>query len=274
MGDMMTPATPVSVNSGMKATAMISVDENMGGPTSRAADTTRSKAVPPLRTKLTKMLSITMTVESTTMPKSTAPREIRLAAVPLATMPVKAKSSASGMLIAVMSAARTLPRNSHSTMRHENHADQQVLHHGVRGQLHQVGAVVDRLDVDAGRQHAILRNVVHAIVNAPDGLQRIAAVAHEHDALNHVGLVVAPDDAQARRSAHAYRRPRRGPERERPWQLADGDITDVLHRADEADPAHVEGLLAQGNALAADVLVGVGDGGLQLDSATPRPRSR
>ena len=52
MGDMMTPATPVSVNSGMNATAMMSADENMGGPTSRAAATMRSKAVPPLRAKL------------------------------------------------------------------------------------------------------------------------------------------------------------------------------------------------------------------------------
>ena len=35
-------------------------------------------------------------------------------------------------------------------------------------------------------------------------------------------------------------------------------------RTDEADAAHVEGLLAQREPLAADVLVGVGNGGLQL----------
>ncbi len=61
------------------------------------------------------MFSIMMTVESTTMPKSTAPSEIRLAGVPVATMPMKAISSASGMLIAVMRAARACPRKSQST---------------------------------------------------------------------------------------------------------------------------------------------------------------
>ena len=59
--------------------------------------------------------SITMTVESTTIPKSTAPSEIRLAGVPVATIPTKAAISASGMLSAVMSAARPCPRNIQST---------------------------------------------------------------------------------------------------------------------------------------------------------------
>ncbi len=52
------------------------------------------------------MFSIMITVESTTIPKSTAPSEIRLAGVPVPTMPMKAIMSASGMLSAVMMAAR------------------------------------------------------------------------------------------------------------------------------------------------------------------------
>ena len=70
------------------------------------------------------MFSTMITVESTTMPKSTAPSEIRLAGVPVATMPMKAIISASGMLMAVMSAARVWPRKSHSTHRHQQHADE------------------------------------------------------------------------------------------------------------------------------------------------------
>ncbi len=61
------------------------------------------------------MFSIMITVESTTMPKSTAPSEIRLAEVLVPTRPQKAMSSASGMLSAVISDARTLPRKRKST---------------------------------------------------------------------------------------------------------------------------------------------------------------
>ena len=42
------------------------------------------------------MFSIMMTVESTTMPKSTAPSEIRFAGVPVATMPMKAIRAPAG----------------------------------------------------------------------------------------------------------------------------------------------------------------------------------
>ncbi len=45
------------------------------------------------------------------MPKSSAPRLIRLALTLLATMPEKVNSIANGMMQAVMSAARMLPRN-------------------------------------------------------------------------------------------------------------------------------------------------------------------
>ena len=61
------------------------------------------------------MFSIMMTVESTTMPKSMAPSEMRLALVPVATIPLNAMRSAMGMLIAVMSAARAWPRKRKRT---------------------------------------------------------------------------------------------------------------------------------------------------------------
>ena len=107
IGEKMTPATPVSVNSGMKATAMIRVEVNIGGPTSAAAARMRSDMVPlPWGPRWRKMFSTMITVESTTMPKSTAPSEIRLAGVPVDTMPMNAIMSATGMLMAVITAAR------------------------------------------------------------------------------------------------------------------------------------------------------------------------
>ncbi len=116
IGEKITPDTPDSVKSGMKATAMTSVEENIGGPTSPAASRMRSMALRlPGAAMWRNTFSITMTVESTTIPKSTAPSEIRLAGVPVATIPTNAAISASGMLSAVMSAARPCPRNIQST---------------------------------------------------------------------------------------------------------------------------------------------------------------
>ena len=125
-------------------------------------------------------------------------------------------------------------------------------------QLDEVGAVVHRFDVDARGQNAILPDVVHAFVNAANRLHRIAAVAHEHDALHDVGLVVLADDAQARRRAHADAGHVAHAHRHALGR-ADGNITNVLNGSDKANPAHVEGLLAERDALAADVLVGVGN---------------
>ncbi len=56
-----------------------------------------------------------MTVESTMMPKSTAPREMRFAGVPVAIIPQNAARSASGMFTAAITAARACPRNTHRT---------------------------------------------------------------------------------------------------------------------------------------------------------------
>ncbi|MNC59670.1 hypothetical protein D3C75_1094960 [compost metagenome] len=49
------------------------------------------------------------------MPKSRAPRLMRLALTLLANMPVKVNSIASGITMAVINAARMLPRNRKST---------------------------------------------------------------------------------------------------------------------------------------------------------------
>ena len=61
------------------------------------------------------MFSTMITVESTMIPKSTAPREIRFAGVPVKTIPQNAAINASGMFTAATAAARAWPRNSQST---------------------------------------------------------------------------------------------------------------------------------------------------------------
>ena len=116
MGAKITPATPVIVKSGRKETAMITVEKAIGLPTSETALRMRSPMGPsPLSLRWRKMFSTMITVECTTMPKSMAPREMRLAEVPESTSPMMAMSSASGMFTAVMRAARQLPRKRIST---------------------------------------------------------------------------------------------------------------------------------------------------------------
>ncbi len=116
IGEKMTPETPVIVKSGMNATAKMTFENAIGPTTSRAPAKIRSFIVPrPWLPRWRKMFSMTMTVLSTTIPKSTAPIEMRFVEMPVVTSPMNATRSAMGMLIAVMSAARVWPRKTKST---------------------------------------------------------------------------------------------------------------------------------------------------------------
>ena len=147
--------------------------------------------------------------------------------------------------------------------RDQRHADEQVLDHRARGQVHQLLAVVVRLDGHAGREQVVLADLLDLVVHPGQRLERVAAVAHQHDALHHVGLDVLAHDAEARSGAfphlgqvaHAHRHA---------LLLGDDDLSHVLERLDETDAAHVERLFAQREPLAAHVLVGVGDAGREL----------
>ena len=77
--------------------------------------------------------STMMTAPSTMMPKSSAPRLIRLPLTPRSTMPVMVKSIESGMTHAVMSAARMLPRKQNRIDDHQQRADHEVVLDGLDG---------------------------------------------------------------------------------------------------------------------------------------------
>ena len=150
--------------------------------------------------------------------------------------------------------------------RNQHHAGDEVLHHGVGGQFDQIGAVVESFDVHAGWQKPVLPDLVDPIVNALDGGERVAPIAHEHDAFHDVRFTVAAHNAQTWGRAHANRGHVAHAKRHTLLR-GNRDLLDVTDRTDKSDAAHVEGLLAQGQALPAHVLVGVGDGGLQLCEA-------
>ena len=101
---------------------MISSEKKIGRSTSSAASrivsSTLSWCAAVRRTSSACTMCSTMTsVPSTMMPKSSAPRLSRFAGIPLKCMQMNANSSDSGIVMAVSSAARTLPRNRNSTAR-------------------------------------------------------------------------------------------------------------------------------------------------------------
>ena len=73
----------------------------------------------------------------------------------------------------------------------QNHALGQVVHHRVQSEMQQVAAIEHGNDFHAGRQKAVVK-FVDFLVNGVERGLLFRAFAHEHGALNHVGLV---DDA-------------------------------------------------------------------------------
>ena len=143
------------------------------------------------------MFSTMMTEESTMMPKSTAPIDSRLADLPRRNSTEKANSSASGMLMATISAVRTLLRNMSritvtSTMPRSRFSLDRV-----GGDVDQVGAVVVGLDLRrraaAGRMSGSFSSV-DLLLDVLEGGQRVLALAQQHDAL-HLVVLVVPDQS-------------------------------------------------------------------------------
>ena len=92
-----------------------------------------------------------ITLESTIRPKSIAPRLIRLAVTPVASITLAAKSIDSGIASATISPPRRLPSSASRTTMTRTPPVDQVVQHRAQRLVDQVGAVVERLDRHARR---------------------------------------------------------------------------------------------------------------------------
>ena len=101
------------------------------------------------------MFSIITTEPSTTMPKSSAPSESRLAGMWLRSRQMEANISANGMVSATMMAPRTLPRNRNRMIATRIIALGQIVLHGLHREVHQIGAVEEWNDLHALGQNAV-----------------------------------------------------------------------------------------------------------------------
>ena len=197
MGPNSWPSGPLMVNSGMKAQTMISVEKN------RARSISPECAEDPLLERqlgvfaggqvAVDVLHHDDRAESTMMPKSTAPMESRLADLPRRNSTENANSSASGMLMATISAVRMLLMNMNRITVTRTMPMIRFSRDRLGGDVDQFGAVVISLDLDAG-EHAAGFRVVQLLDLGLDlfqGRQGVLALAQQDDALDLVGLVVA-----------------------------------------------------------------------------------
>ena len=132
------------------------------------------------------------------------------------------------------------------------------MQHGARGHADQVAAVVDALDVHAGRQQAAGVDSLDLALDALDRRARLGAAAHQHDALHDVVVVVAAGDAESGLVADADGRDVADVDRHALVRRERG-AAHVLHAVDEADAANHGRLGPDVDRLAADVDVGVAE---------------
>ena len=131
-------------------------------------------------------------------------------------------------------------------------AEQHIVQHGLHRDRDEVAAIVERHDLDAGRQRSVGVDPLHRRAHALDHVHGAFELLHQHDAGDDVGPVVAAGDAEPGRVAdldlgdvgHQHRHAA---------LLGQHDIADVVHRGDDADAADIDRLLADRDGAAADI---------------------
>ena len=102
------------------------------------------------------MFSTMTTAPSTTMPKSSAPRERRLAGILLKSSQMAAKSREKGMVSATINAARALPKNKNKMIVTKIMPSARLCSTVCRVKMEQVGAVQHRNDLHALGQDVLV----------------------------------------------------------------------------------------------------------------------
>ena len=151
--------------------------------------------MPPSWASRRTQFSTMITLESTIRPKSIAPRLIRLAETPVASMMLAANSIDRGIARATIRPPRRLPSMASSTTITRTPAGHQVVQHGAQRLVDQVGPVVERLDRDAGGQ--ALLELVDLGLDVGDDLPAVLADQHHHQPRDDLSLAVAGGQPRA-----------------------------------------------------------------------------
>ncbi len=125
-----------------------------------------------------------MTEESTMMPKSTAPIDSRLADLCRRNSTAKANSSASGILIATIRAARTLLRNISKITATRSMPTNRFSRTVSVGHVDQPRTIVEGLDLHARQQVARLVQLVDLGFDVDQRGNRLFPLAQQNDGLH------------------------------------------------------------------------------------------
>src|SRR6185369_2152318 len=78
----------------------------------------------------------------------------------------------------------------------QDDADHHVVQHGVGGDVDQILAVVDPLDLHAGRQDRGIVDVVDQLLDPGNGRRTLFAAPHQHDALHDIVVLIEAGNAE------------------------------------------------------------------------------
>ena len=120
----------------------------------------------------------------------------------------------------------------------EQHTLDDVLHHRLGGDLHQILAVIDRHDAHARRQHAAGIDPRHLGLHAMDGGQGLLATAHQHGGQHHIIIALMAGHAQARQAAGLHHRDIAQQDGRAAGAAAEHDVVDVIEAANKANALH------------------------------------
>ena len=150
----------------------------------------------------------------------------------------------------------------------QDHPHHHVVQHRVGGDVDQILAVVNPLDLHAGRQDGGMIDGVDELLDARNGRRTLFTAPHQYDALHDVVVLVDSSDTKPRLLADGYRGDILDQHRIAA-RLRHHGVVEVVDRADQADAAHHGGLRADVDGIAADIDVGVADGLQHLRQRQP-----
>src|SRR5207248_5246422 len=138
-------------------------------------------------------------------------------------------------------------------------ADHHVVQHRRGGEIDQILAVIDPLDVHAGRQDVGFIDGCDQLLDAQDRRRTLLAAAHQHDDLHDVVVVIQAGNSEPRFLADGYGGDILDQHRVA-VALRDHGVGKIVHGTDQPDAAHHGGLGPNVDGIAADIDIGITDG--------------
>src|SRR6202171_2366879 len=128
------------------------------------------------------MFSTMITVPSTIMPRSMAPTDSRFADSPRITVIITARRSATGIVAATISARAAQVTEKHPLdQEDQGNTEQQIVQYRLHGDRDQVTTIVERDDLDAGRQRSVGVDLLDGRAHTPDHVHGTFKFLHQDD---------------------------------------------------------------------------------------------